>query len=193
MGGLLKICTAGVIVCAFFLAPSITGRTKLGSHSMSVDVPRYGLYRIYGRVPKGFERFYEFELVPPSNASRESEKGNGRLTITGALFVRPSEFQSTVQIESRGDLSVDGAYRKVDVVRLGFRSATLVFQPASSNQLEFETEAIQGIHYIFKGTFIDGFLLPGGPYISLRGTLTKFTHGKRTAESELNFERSSYE
>lgn len=192
MIGLLKLFTVGIIAYGMFLTSSVVWRSELSFHSMDHDAPKYGLYRIYGRIPKGFETFYEFELIPSSD-TLEAAKNTGKLPITGAVFVRPSEFQSGVQTESRGELSVDGEFSETNAVRLKFKSATLALQPASSHELEFETEPIQGIYYAFKGRFIGEFLLPGGPYISLKGTLTKFSEGKRTAESELNFVRSSYE
>lgn len=193
MFGLLKSCVVGMVAFGLCLAPSIGGRLELKSQFMSYEVPRYGPYRIHGKIPSGFEGFYEFELSPPSQNTRESVKSDGKLAIAGALFLRPSEFGRRVRTESRGELNVDGAFSEVNVVRLGFKSATLIQQPASSTELEFETESIQGVRYVFKGIFIDSFLLPGGPYISLRGTLTKFKQGRRVSESELSFVRSTYE
>ena len=193
MFGLFRIYVIRIAAYTLSLIASVEGGSGLSFPSMNSDVPRYGLYRIHGKIPKGFEGVYEFELAPLSGNTPEASEAKGQSAIGGALFVHPSEFQEKVQTESRGELSVDGAFSEFKVVRLKFKSATLVREPATSTQLEFETESVQEVHYLFKGTFSDGFLLPGGPYISLRGTLTKFTKGKRTAESELNFVRSSYE
>jgi hypothetical protein len=192
MIGLLRLFTVGFIAFGMFLTTSVVHRSDFSSNSMNHDSPKYGLYRIQGRMPKGFDTFYEFELIPPVDTG-QAAKSTGKIAITGAVFIRPSEFQSKVQTEARGELNVDGEFSKTNAVRLQFKSAMLVLQPASSDELEFETEPIQGIHYEFKGAFVGEFLLPGGPYISLRGKLTKFTEGNRTAESELNFVRSSHE
>jgi len=190
---LFKIHTVGLVAYSLLLTTSVRSGLELSSQAMNHEVPRYGIYRIHGRTPKGFEGFYEFELTPPSVSSRDSDKADGKLVIGGALFVRPFGFKSRVQTEPRGELSVDGAFSVVNVVRLKFKSATLIQQAASSTLLEFETETIQEVHYVFKGAFIDGFLLPGGPYISLKGTLIRVNAGRRVAESELSFVRSSYE
>lgn len=160
MFGLVKSCVVGVIAYGLFLAPSIGGRLELKSQCMNYEVPRYGPYRIHGKIPSGFEGFYEFELTPPSQNTRESVKADGKLAIAGALFVRPSEFGRGVRTESRGELNVDGAFSEFNVVRLGFKSATLIQQPASSTELEFETESIQEVRYVFKGILSTVFYCP---------------------------------
>src|SRR5690242_8279829 len=111
MAGLCGMCTAGVLLCSLILTPGTTGAIGLNSHRMSYDAPRYGLYRISGKITRGFENFYEFELMVLADDSRESVT-IGKLPVDGAVFVRPSEFESAVQTESRGDLDANGVFRK---------------------------------------------------------------------------------
>ena len=155
----------------------------------------FGLYRINGQAPKGFETFYEFELnlSPSESPSSIKVDQKGGRPIDGALFIRPVEFSSATKTEQRGELSNSGDISFVNVVRLKFVSATLQVEGDRLGEISLVTEEMDGTSYSFDGRFLDEPTLDRGVYVALTGTIKKFKHGRQMAEASLKFLRWAYE
>src|SRR5713101_8330196 len=97
------------------------------SQSINYSFPAPGPLRILGKAPRGFESFYEMEwvLLPGDNASSVKVDETGKINITGALFIRPSEFRAGTKTEPRGEITASEQVVSHDVVRLNFKAATL--------------------------------------------------------------------
>lgn len=124
-------------------------------------------FMIVGDKPSEFQDFDQFVLEGPDGKDPDEllADKNGNITLTGYLITigkRKFPFRSSMLFKDN---------------RGGFE------------KLIFTTKQADGTYYKFSGNFLarPGHDAKSGPYIALRGILSKYKQGRLVASSKLSF------
>jgi hypothetical protein len=128
------------------------------------------VYRMIGRLPKGFEDFESLSIIPGNNRTK--------LVTVGVIPVKPQGMVSTL------------AKNKFSCADFKFSWANI-----TGRRISFVTEIIGGVSYQFDGRFVEAekiLVKDSGreshiEYVLLKGRLTKWGKRVKLAESRVKF------
>jgi hypothetical protein len=94
----------------------------------------------------------------------------------------PDQDEDNPRTDRNGNTRVDGYVETVEDERYKFKNAFLKKNSEGNyEEFEFETEAVNGIHFTFKGSFLKKSVNSGGVYTDLRGNFLKYKNGESVA------------
>jgi hypothetical protein len=158
-------------------------------------VPYQGFYRNYDPLIGELENFYAFFISRQTSRSISQNPSNKQksLRIQGYLIVKPDKIHPIERIEAFGELSPNGEFLSIGVVKFAFVKSSLRLKGNCYCKLDFTTSSIDGISYQFAGEFYPVAKRAENAYIYLNGVLTKFKNGIRVAQSSSRYHIFGYE
>jgi hypothetical protein len=141
-----------------------------------------GPFRISGKQPAAFQDFCEFTLRRAATDDETSEVSIEGWVQTG----KPLDISSSTEQPS-------GLSRCQGGIRYPFETALLKRNRSGLDQIEFKTNAINGIHYAFKGVFFEKPKRVNDTYVDLEGSLCKFENGRKVSAAQVRLINWTYE
>lgn len=99
-----------------------------------------------------------------------------------AINPLPNQDEDNPKTDNNGYTMIDGYIETIDDEQFKFKKASLKKNSEGNYEnLEFETEKVNGIHFTFKGSFLTKSVNENGNYTRMRGSLLKYKNGKLIA------------